>query len=66
MRRDNSIGVGGTEFVVGDVVLGEWTPDGAKIAFIKVTWRAEEGWPSTSEIFTANADGSHKVQLTGD
>jgi len=39
--------------------------DGMKKS-VEVTWRAEEGWPSTSEIFTANADGSHEVQLTGD
>jgi Tol biopolymer transport system component len=55
-----------TVIVAGDVVLGEWAPDGTKIAFIKVTWRAPEYWPSTSEIFIANADGSGEVQLTGD
>ena len=48
-----------------DVVIGRWSPDGTKLAFIRVTWRDPKGWPATSDLFIANADGSEAVNVTG-
>jgi len=49
-----------------DAVIARWSPDGTKIAFIRVTWRAADGWPATSALFVASADGSGAVRLTGE
>lgn len=48
-----------------DAVIARWSPDGARIAFIRVTWRAPEGWPSVSDLFVVQADGSGERRLTG-
>jgi Tol biopolymer transport system component len=47
-----------------DAVMARWSPDGTRIAFIRVTWRAPQGWPSMSNLFIMNADGSGTLQLT--
>lgn len=57
-------GTEGQTLVADNVVLGEWSPDGSRLGFVRVTWRSPEGWPSQSEIFLADPDGSNIVPLT--
>lgn len=52
------------EKLLDDAVIARWSPDGERLAFIRVTWRAAEGWPAMSNLFVAQADGSGARRLT--
>src|SRR4051812_44593554 len=41
-----------------------WSPDGARLAFVKYVDDDGDGQAENSEIFTMDADGSHVTQLT--
>ena len=43
-----------------------WSPDGTKIAFVKLTYYNQDLNSSWGVIWVMNADGSNKVKLTGD
>ena len=51
--------------LLDNAIFARWSPDGRKLAFIRVTWRAPDGWPSTSDLFVVNADGPGERRLTG-
>jgi len=50
--------------VIDNAYYARWSPDGKKIAFIRNTWRADEGWPATSAVFIVNADGTNERRVT--
>jgi Tol biopolymer transport system component len=50
--------------VIDNSFYARYSPDGKKIAFIRQTWKSEKGWPATSAVFIANADGTGEVRIT--
>jgi Tol biopolymer transport system component len=60
------INIDGTDKIkiLDSAYFARWSPDGKKIAFNRTTWRAAEGWPSTSAVFVANSDGTEQKRVT--
>lgn len=56
---------GERSLVVANAFFGRWSPDGSRIAFVRGTWEAPEGWPSTSDVFVMDVDGSNEIRVTG-
>ncbi len=61
---ETTIGKSEKTKVIDNAFYARWSPDGKKIAFIRQTWKAESGWPATSAVFIASADGSGEYQVT--
>ena len=49
---------------LADAGFARWAPDGMRIAFMRQTWRAPQGWPATNTLFLINTDGSGETRLT--
>lgn len=50
--------------VIDNAYFARYSPNGKKIAFIRQSWKSENGWPATSAVFISNADGSGEHQIT--
>jgi Tol biopolymer transport system component len=48
---------------LGEGFCARWSPVGERIAFIRVTWRATEGWPAASTVMLVNPDGTGETAL---
>jgi Tol biopolymer transport system component len=48
---------------LGEGFCARWSPVDDRIAFIRATWRAKEGWPAASTVFLVNPDGTGETAL---